>query len=64
MPAELSISHAECNDTPLSREPMKMRGRERLSLWVSIRRYRYRRITSLLAGAGWQIGCDRVQLAP
>jgi putative transposase len=24
-------------------------------------RYGYRRITSLLVGAGWQVGCDRVQ---
>jgi len=32
-----------------------------ISLASQYGRYGYRRITSLLAGAGWQVGCDRVQ---
>ena len=32
-----------------------------ISLASQYGRYGYRRITSLLADAGWQVGCDRVQ---
>ena len=32
-----------------------------ISLASRYGRYGYRRITSLLADAGWQVGCDRVQ---
>ncbi|MFW1549813.1 IS3 family transposase, partial [Vibrio parahaemolyticus] len=32
-----------------------------ISLVSQYGRYGYRRITSLLVTAGWQVGCDRVQ---
>ena len=61
-PAGLSASTAGRSDTPaIVRADEDALTRAIISLASQYGRYGYRRITSLLADAGWQGGCDRVQ---